>query len=306
LLRGRAAPLLGFLCDLSARGGFLARFVPTTPSSFRPPRADFPDLRAHDARHGRVLLHTYPYSRTPLAFLVWDPLTDKRRELPRLPWYLDSWKATVLCAAVFVGTDEDEMFTYVYSSEAGAWSKPVFPEHPGDRVGWERSALAGNALYFALQKSDRILKYDLGTREKSVVELPFVRTNQIFSPFKPIELTTMEDGRLGFARVEESRLCIWSRDGKDVRWVLSKVIDLKKLLHLDCSSAKIPQLVGFAEGVGVVFLNDGDDTFAVDLNSGRWRKVYEGSNITCVVPYISFCDPGTQLSLYVPKNNGFI
>jgi hypothetical protein len=113
-----------------------------------------------------------------LAFLVWDPLTDERRELPRLPWYLDSWKATVLCAAVtatprgcdhvdyhrgpfvivFVGTDGDEMFTYVYSSEAGAWSKPVFPEHPGDRV--------------------RILKYDLGTQEISVVELLFVRTNQ--------------------------------------------------------------------------------------------------------------------------------
>ncbi|CAO2188017.1 unnamed protein product [Urochloa humidicola] len=108
------------------------------------------------------------------------------------------------------------MFSCVYSSETAAWSKPVPAEHPGYCVGWEHSALAGNALYFMLEKSDRILRYDLGTREISVVELLVVRTNQVFAPFEPIELTTMEDSRWGFARVEESRLCIWSRDEKDV------------------------------------------------------------------------------------------
>ncbi|CAN6170592.1 unnamed protein product [Urochloa humidicola] len=91
--RGRAAPLLGFLCDLWVRGvgggsgggESLARFVPTAPSSFR--AADFPDLRAHDARYGRVLLHTYPYGcgHPDFGFLVWDPATDERWELPRPP-----------------------------------------------------------------------------------------------------------------------------------------------------------------------------------------------------------------------------
>ncbi|CAL5077333.1 unnamed protein product [Urochloa decumbens] len=268
LRRGHAAPLL---CDLRSRGGSesLARFVPTAPSSFRPPRAaDFPDLRAHDARHGRVLLHTYPYGcgHPYFAFLVWDPATDERREIPRPPRYPDSWKATVLCAAttagagvcdhidchrgpfavVFVGIDADGggMFSCVYSSEAAAWSKPVPAEDPGDRVGWERSVLVGNALYFVLEDGDRILRYDLGTREISVVELPFVRINQMFSPLEPIELTTMEDGGLGFVRVEESRLCIWSRDDEDVGWALSKA-----------------------------------------------RKVYEGSSISCAVPYMNFCNP---------------
>ncbi|CAL5077652.1 unnamed protein product [Urochloa decumbens] len=219
---GRAAPLLGFLCDLRARGGgSLSRF---------------------------------------------DPATDERREIPRPPRYPDSWKAMVLCAAttagagvcdhidchrgpfavVFVGIDADGggMFSCVYSSEAAAWSKPVPAEDPGDRVGWERSVLVGNALYFVLEDGDRILRYDLGTREISVVELPFVRINQMFSPLEPIELTTMEDGGLGFVRVEESRLCIWSRDDEDVGWALSKA-----------------------------------------------RKVYEGSSISCAVPYMNFCNP---------------
>ncbi|CAL5092023.1 unnamed protein product [Urochloa decumbens] len=317
LRRGHAAPLLGFLCDLRSRGGSesLARFVPTAPSSsFRPPRAaDFPDLRAHDARHGRVLLHTYPYGcgHPYFAFLVWDPATDERREIPRPPRYPDSWKATVLCAAttaggacdhvdchrgpfvvVFVGISGGGMFSCIYSSEAAAWSKSVPVDHPGDRVGWERSALAGNALYFVLENSDRILRYDLGTKEISVVELPGVRINRVFASFEPIELTTMEDGRLGFARVEGSRLCIWSRDDKDVGWVLTKVIGLTKLLRLGRRpSDDIPQLVGFAEGVGVVFLNVGHETFTVDLKSEQARKVYEGSSISCAIPYMNFCTP---------------
>jgi hypothetical protein len=106
---------------------------------------------------------------------------------------------------VLVGTNNDivevddeddvpkDMFACAYSSESGKWSEPTYAEHPGDDVSSARSALVGNALYFMLQKHDRILKYDLGTRELSSFQLPYV--SQVFTNVQ-IELTATEDGWL--------------------------------------------------------------------------------------------------------------
>lgn len=73
-------------------------------------------------------------------------------------------------------------------------------EHPGDSIGCNRSTLVGKALHFVFE-NDRILKYDLRTRGMSLMELP-----EAF-----VELMATKEGRLGFARLEESRLCLWSR-----------------------------------------------------------------------------------------------
>ena len=109
-----------------------------------------------------------------------------------------------------------DIFSCIYSSESGAWSKPAYADHRGDSVDWERSALVGNALFFVLHRYDRILRYDLGTQQMSVIRLPYVCTNMLFTDFVAIELTTLEDGRLGFARVEKSNeLCLWSRGEVD-------------------------------------------------------------------------------------------
>ncbi|KAL6647730.1 hypothetical protein ACP70R_015167 [Stipagrostis hirtigluma subsp. patula] len=104
----RAAPMLGFFCNLiDGDGAETARFVPTSSSC--PPYVHHLSF-AVDARHGRVLLHNTRSAPPPQGFdscllktidlVVWDPATDERRELPTLFWHYGglAWKAAVLCA----------------------------------------------------------------------------------------------------------------------------------------------------------------------------------------------------------------
>ncbi|CAL4970193.1 unnamed protein product [Urochloa decumbens] len=200
-----------------------------------------------------------------------------------------------------------DMFACVYSSELGAWSEPTYAEHPNDHVDWGRSALVGNTLYFMLVKYESILKYDLGTRKMSVIGLPpYAHAETIYTQFMRIQLTTMEDGRLGFARLEESiELCLWSRDEgvevvrnwyhKFTGWTLCKVIDLKVSPLVD-PIAHYNSLVGFVEGVSVAFVAVQNRLFTVDMKSGLMRKVFEGCFFSCVVPYITFCPPALGAS----------
>ncbi|CAN6212910.1 unnamed protein product [Urochloa humidicola] len=324
----RTPPILGFLCDphreedeeddVAGDGSVEGVFVPTT-TSFRPPLCEpFSGWRSWNSRHGRVLLHDY--STRYFRPSVWKPITDSWVALPEMPLDdPDSWTTAVLCAAatgngtcdhldcqdgpfivVLVVTDKqdpDGMFSYVYSSESSKWSKRTTAkqQHPGDDISSNLingNALVGDALYFVFEKNDRILKYDLRTREiMSLMKLPCYQGISLISgPF--VELMAMEDGRLGFARLEGSRLCLWSRDDEDVGWALNKVTELEKLLPFDVSMDYI-RLVGFAEGVNVIFVSVSDVVFTIDLNSSKVMEVYEGS-ITCVVPYMSFCTPGTN------------
>ncbi|OQU81126.1 hypothetical protein SORBI_3006G013600 [Sorghum bicolor] len=238
--------MLGVVCDgiWDSKSPY-ARFVPT--SSCRPPRANHRGLRSFDARHGRVLLH---HGGAYTDFIVWDPITDQRVELPSPPCY-GRLKATVLCAAtgvcnhldchrgpfivVLMGTNGEGMFCCIYSSE---------------------------------------------------------------SDFVPIELTTLEDGRLGFARVEKStELCLWSRgEGDDdvEGWTLCKVIDLKGLFPLVDSFDLKNCLVGFAESVCVAFVAVQGGLFTIDMKSGLMKNVSVGSDICCAVPYINFCTPALE------------
>ncbi|CAL5077727.1 unnamed protein product [Urochloa decumbens] len=315
-------PMLGFICDggvahedIEHRGEGV--FIPTT-SFFRSPplRLPSPGWRWWDSRHGRVLLHDFSRFDSPC---VWKPITGSlEAPLPKIPLHdPDSWTAAVLCAAttsgtcdhldchddpfvvVLVGTDELHMFSYVYSSEYHKWSESTTAKHPGDCISSSRSALVGSALYFLFYENDRILKYDLKTREMTPMELIpcYVGTNLTSKPF--VELMSMEDGRLGFARLEESRLCLWSRDFKDLGWMLSRVIELDNRIPFNASLAKYTYLAGFAEGVSTMFVSVGDGVFAIDLKSSKVMKVYEGP-ITCVVPYMSFCTPALrEASTYV-------
>ncbi|CAL4888726.1 unnamed protein product [Urochloa decumbens] len=202
-----------------------------------------------------------------------------------------------------------EMFACVYSSESGVWSKPTYANHPNDKVAWGRSALVGNTLYFELRKNDNILEYDLGTQKMTVIALPpYPHAETIYALFMHIQLTIMEDGGLGFARLEESNeLCLWSRDeGTEVvrdwldnvtGWTLCKVIDLKKVSPLIEPMPYRNSLVGFMEGKGIAFVAVRNKLFTIDLKSGLMRKVFEGCSIIfCAVPYITFCTPALGAS----------
>lgn len=119
-------------------------------------------------------------------------------------------------------------------------------------------------------------------------------------------LTTTEDGRLGFARVDkptakDNRLdvtCIlghWSMEtGPEghVLWTQNRSIVLETLLNVDASSIR-NDYVAFAHGVGVFFVGTDVDWFSIDLKSGRVRKVNYGDGFNYgVVPYTSFYTPG--------------
>ncbi|CAL5076602.1 unnamed protein product [Urochloa decumbens] len=136
----RTPPMLGFICNRLEDGsdycGFVAHFVPTC--SFRPPRphADRRGWRAVDARHGRVLLYRNSALEPPApGLVVWNPVTDERRQVFSMPRDLNewNWNAAVLCAAsdacdhldchdgpfliALLDSSLDHMTLRVYSSE---------------------------------------------------------------------------------------------------------------------------------------------------------------------------------------------
>ncbi|TVU40523.1 hypothetical protein EJB05_13990, partial [Eragrostis curvula] len=280
--------MLGFICN---RAGFdyfdddVARFVPTT--SFCSPQAHHRQWRALDARHGRVLIRRgYGiFSGVEDALVVWNPITGEEQELIT-PRYSSSWNAAVLCAQsgacdhldchsgsfliVFLGSNRNEAFIYVYSSKDDVWSEPISTQQPLYHVDSMPSVLIGNTFYFMLHTSNKILKYDLETNEMSFIQLPPAYLNWFCAGDL---LITTEVGGLGFASV---------------------TIDLETLLpnHALLSS---PDVVGFADGIGVIFLKGANGVaFTIDLKSYKVKKVCEceGHRIYSIVPYMSFYTPG--------------
>ncbi|CAN6180909.1 unnamed protein product [Urochloa humidicola] len=309
----RTPPLLGLLCN-SPTG---ARFLPS--STFRPPGVPSTSggllrgWRALDARHGRVLLRWDPPARDASsssscpALVVWDPITDRRIDLPPLLWapYPYSWNAAVLCSTagcdhldcsrghflvVVVGTNSKEMFAHVYSSEANAWSEATSARHPGDSIHFAPSALVGNALYFAFQMGTAVLEYHLGTREMTVICLP----PRGFD-WQPVALTTTNDGRsLGFATADRSAIYLWKREassqGRDALSAQTRVIELDKLLPAGAISA-FSDVVGFVDAAGLVFVRTGDGIFTIDLKSNQVTSVSKDTGFSGIFPYMSFHTP---------------
>jgi hypothetical protein len=311
-----AAPMLGYIYEREHG----AEFVPA--SSFRPPHALRKNWRALYAHHGRVLAFDLDsWSSRETGFIVWDPVTDNVQSLPTLKiWPISvSWSVAVLCATagcdhldcrrgpfivVVVATDiieERHTSAYEYSSEQGAWSEPITVQHPIDCIRL-RNAHVGNALYFNYnyKLNERILKYDLGRRELSLIDLP--------SEFHGWHIVLMEaeDGGLGFATIQESKLSLWLReDGADryAGWAQRRVIDLDKLLPVsDCNFsvsphvhtiAHPPYVVAVADGIGVIFIWTDDGLFTVHLNSVSAKRIGDFISNLGVVPYMSFCTPGT-------------
>ncbi|CAL5091873.1 unnamed protein product [Urochloa decumbens] len=250
-------PMLGYLY----RRPEDTDFVPT--SSFRPPHAVRDGWRVLDARHGRVLVLDWAaqYKTMDVVLVVWDPVSDEQRRLPalRTATLFSSWNAALLCAAagcdhldcrrgpflvVVVATglsSPAKASTHVYSSDQGAWSEPINVSHVSHRYDFimmAHRALVGNSLYFNYKLNTKILEYDLGTREPSVINLP--------SAFHGWHIVLMEseDGVLGFATVQESKLSLWAREaglGGYAGWAQRRVIELDKLLPVsDCSRSLSP------------------------------------------------------------------
>ncbi|OQU88370.1 hypothetical protein SORBI_3002G019400 [Sorghum bicolor] len=189
---------------------------------------------------------------------------------------------------------EWKMEVYIYSSEAVQWHLPSVPyaaAQQGDYLDLGPSVLVGNLLYFVLRRNTRILEYNVATREMGVVHLP----PGCFSERRNM-LMTAEDGCLGFATVHKSKLCLWSKENgsdKDAGWAQRRVIDLKMLLPIR-SLLTPPHVVGFANGIGVIFVHTCDGLFTIDLNSSRVKKARKASDGSRVFPYMSYCTPALR------------
>uniref|UniRef100_M8BKG5 Uncharacterized protein n=1 Tax=Aegilops tauschii TaxID=37682 RepID=M8BKG5_AEGTA len=269
----RTPPMLGFVLNLKQHYQGMAQLVPT--SSFRPADSDRPGLNVLDARHGRVLLHTAQGQR----LVVWDPVTGEECKIPRVPSYALGFNAA-----------------------AGAWSQRIEIEQPAF-VDGRPSVLVGNTLYFTCDPylSFKMLGYNIVTQELSVIWPP--SQHEYYSC---TVLVKADDGKLGFAGVQNGTLYLWSmKDGADgyVEWVQRRVIQHKTMLRTRGLSTP-PEVVGFADGHGFIFVRTGNTVFSMDLKSGHVRKVY-----TCrsrnydviVVPYMSFCTPVYSVAVETRK-----
>ncbi|XP_062187871.1 uncharacterized protein LOC133891168 [Phragmites australis] len=310
----RTSPMLGFLCFVPSRatiscfrhrGSGDTRFISTT--SFRLSHAVVPSWRAVDALHGRILFYDMDTSpeTVELDLIVWNPITGEARRLPMVPLYTYRWSAALLCAApgcdhvdcgygpfrvVVVATEPFDGLTSacVYSSEQHAWSVPISVQNLSVRILRGPSVLVANALYFKCDQN-RILEYDMGKQELSVISLPSVCDGSCKA------LMTAEDGGLGFAVVQRSKLSTWSRvdDGSNVGWAQRRVIELDKLLPL---STIVTRVVAVVDVLGLIFIATytGLFLFTIDLKSGLVRQIYEDTerrDTRDIVPYTSFCTP---------------
>ncbi|CAL5091997.1 unnamed protein product [Urochloa decumbens] len=299
----RTPPMLGLLCNIA---GGAACFVPTA-AAFHVPDADLGHRRALDARHGRVLLRRGGSGNQGAgsALMVWDPITGEQQELSIPLPCMFSWTAAILCAAcgrcdhldchrgpflvVFVGSGSGKAFICTYSSDAGTWSETISREQPNDYIDLMSSVLVGNALYFGFLLGKLLLKYDLETRQMSVIGLPFTSSMALWRP------VVLHNG-LELATMHGSKLCMWSQNGVQAGWTENRVIELETQLPSDAFFTS-HDVVGFADGIGVIFLRErsGLAIFTIDLKTCKVKKVCEGKNIYSVVPYMSFYTPGIAL-----------
>lgn len=162
------------------------------------------------------------------------------------------------------------------------------------RLALSRPVIVEDGIYLVLELNARItiLKYDLGRHYLSeFVLLPLsFKGNLLMMP--------TEDSLLGLASIKNSRLLLWSRmvNGDAApRWVKYRVVDLQTVLPvtIPINQAKV---IGFAEGVNVIFLATDVGTFIIDYKSGRSRKVSEHCINYPVIPFMSYYTPGMVIS----------
>ncbi|KAG2620789.1 hypothetical protein PVAP13_3NG198800 [Panicum virgatum] len=307
----RAPPLLAFLANTY---GSEDRLIPfTSPTPFKPPAFVYsgrPEVM--DWRHGRALLFDM-WADSEGVLSVWDPMTRHRQVLPKPDFsYING--AVVLCASASAGCDHLDCHggpflvvclsrssmgggatataARVYSSDAGSWGAQTSVQLGPDSISEMNSPVViGDEVYFALNLTSRILKYSLGKDDLSLIGPPDQDGHSKFV------LMRTEDGSLGLAAVRDPHLYLWSRKVNPegvAGWVNCRVINLRTLFSI--YNHKTTTVIGFAEGVEIIFVSTFMGLFAVELKSGKVKKVAGPDYYLSVLPIMSFYTPGLALS----------
>ncbi|VAI39552.1 uncharacterized protein LOC119310546 [Triticum dicoccoides] len=328
-------PMLGFLhtwlegCGPEGKDP-VPDFTLTTKFGARVPDDDdcgYHKYDAWDCRHGRVLLGDE--NMLPIAVVVWDPMTGRRKDLPEPDLVNDSYGAAVLCAVpgcdhgachagpfevVFVGLGmrEDDGAGCVAQAcvslpDTGDWSMPcpIFDHHhwgePCSGLHLEADAfvdrmppvLVKEAVHFMLVYARdghvEILKYDLRCSCLSLVDVPLVGPGIYGAAI----LMAMQDGSLGFAHVDGLTLYIWSREmdfNRAGSWSERTIIDLRNLLPIQNPEERL-RLIGSVEGSDTVFVTTDLGIYEMNVKSQRWKEIWKSEEFRALIPYMSFYNP---------------
>ncbi|OEL29615.1 hypothetical protein BAE44_0009364 [Dichanthelium oligosanthes] len=180
----------------------------------------------------------------------------------------------------------------VYSSKTGAWDDELATVYIDSIVATKRSILVERTLYIPF-KLGYILEYHLCGHGLVVIQIP----DFLLADYKGnLMLIPTEGSGLGVAGIEESTLSVWSREASshgEVVWEQRRAIDLDFLLP----SAEDVELLGFAEGVNVIFLGTNGGVFTIKLNSELVSKVCNRDESEMLLPFISFYTSGTKTIL---------
>ncbi|GJN10377.1 hypothetical protein PR202_ga28465 [Eleusine coracana subsp. coracana] len=152
--------------------------------------------------------------------------------------------------------------------------------HPG------RGAVIGDEIYFTLRWGNAIVKYELSRNCISMID----------SPRNPRSITLMEmgDNTLGFAYSKALSLYVWSRkvrSGGAAEWMQYRVIELEGTIPV-ANPGDRAFVIGYAEGLNVIFMATSAGLFTFELESGRVKKIDEPQVYFNVLPYMSFYTPG--------------
>ncbi|GJN24342.1 hypothetical protein PR202_gb12079 [Eleusine coracana subsp. coracana] len=254
-------------------------FKPT--SSLYPPYAiDRAECHALDARHGRVLF--CGLDLIVMDLIVMNLITGEEQKLPKpqLPQPPLTWAAALLCTAPgcnHLDCPSGSPFTVV------AVATDISLEFTS------ATFYSSKIVYFILVQlhgNNRILEYDLGTRELTPINIPSLALK--------IDLITLEDGGLGFIYVQDLKLYLWSRVVGSNKWLQHRVLDLRSLLPVRALSNS-PTVVAVADDANVIFIDTSHDNgvFAINLKLGQGTKIGVLDTTLGIVPYESFYTPGS-------------
>ncbi|CAN6330590.1 unnamed protein product [Urochloa humidicola] len=154
--------------------------------------------------------------------------------------------------------------------------------------------LTGTTLYIPFS-SGYILEYDLCGGGLVVTRVPV----EFLIAFEDnVMLMPVKGSGLGVACIDDDDLTLsmWSREARghsdDVMvWKGCRVIDLSSLLP----TKDYTELLGFAEGVNVIFLGTNDDIFTLMLDPELVCRVGGRGNSELLLPFISFYTPVCEL-----------
>ncbi|KAM0834914.1 hypothetical protein ACQ4PT_063286 [Festuca glaucescens] len=225
------------------------------------------------------------------GYLVWDPFTGGRHDLsePDIKWLV--YSAAVLCAVdgcdhldchrgpfrvVFAAIQDymymDFILASVYSSETSAWSVPVCIDN-------HRKSYASTCSEWDVQHPPT---YPIS----SLCE----------APLSEMQSTSYFGGAIQSSRFQPLFSKKRKVDTEEVaEWVQCKAIELEKTIPVANPDDR-PLVVGFAEGLDVIFINSGVGLFTIKINSGQVKKVDDksGDYFISILPYMSFYIPVTM------------